>query len=102
PPPAPPLGRVKPEAVARARALAGRVANRLGVRGYARIDAFMDRETGDVIVIEANTLPALTPSTVLYHQALEQTPPIYPRDLLELIIEFALKERALVGARSGT
>ena len=64
-----------------------RVAQRLGMRGYARIDAFVERRSGRVMVIEANTLPALTPSTVLFHQGLAESPPIMPRELLELLIE---------------
>ena len=64
-----------------------RVAQQLGLRGYARIDAFVERRSGRVMVIEANTLPALTPSTVLFHQGLAESPPIMPRELLELLIE---------------
>lgn len=93
PPPAPDLGRVPPSAVQRTRTLVSRVANLLGISGYARIDAFMNRESGEIIVIEANSLPGLTPSTVLYHQALEEDPPMYPRDLLERIIDLGLAER---------
>ena len=63
------------------------VAQRLGLRGYARIDAFVERRSGRVMVIEANTLPALTPSTVLFHQGLAESPPLMPRELLELLIE---------------
>lgn len=63
------------------------VAGRLGIRGYARIDIFVHVKTGNIIVIEVNTLPGLTPSTVLYHQALAENPPIYPKELLEKIIE---------------
>lgn len=62
------------------------VAKRLGIRGYARIDAFLNYRTGELFVIEANTLPGLTPSTVLYHQALAETPPQYPLQLLESLI----------------
>jgi len=94
PPPSPPLGRVAAGAVARTRQLISRVANLLGVRGYARIDAFMDRETGDVLVIEANSLPGLTASTVLYHQALEASPPMDPRALLEAIIDLGRGARS--------
>jgi len=90
PPPPPPLGRAAPEAVTRARASIGDVANRLGLRGYGRIDAFLDYRTGDVVVIEANTLPGLSPSTVLYQQALEEDPPLFPRALLERIIDLGL------------
>lgn len=90
PPPTPPLGQVRPEAVTRTQELASRTANLLGIRGYARIDAFMHRDRGDIIVIEANSLPGLTASTVLYHQALEEPEPVYPRALLERIIDLSL------------
>ena len=90
PPPPPPLGRVQPAALARATDLIERVAVELGIDGYARIDAFMQRDTGEVLVIEANTLPGLSPSTVLYHQALDEDPPMFPRELLERIIDIGL------------
>jgi D-alanine-D-alanine ligase-like ATP-grasp enzyme len=89
PPPAPPLGRVRPEAVHMAKERIARVANALGMAGYGRIDAFMHRETGEVIVIEANSLPGLTPATVFYHQGLAEEPPLPPRDILEMIVDLA-------------
>jgi D-alanine-D-alanine ligase-like ATP-grasp enzyme len=64
-----------------------RVAQQLGIRGYARIDAFVERRSGRVMVIEANTLPALTPSTVFFHQGIAESPPLMPLALLELLIE---------------
>lgn len=65
------------------------VAKTLGLRNYARLDLFVHCSTGTIRVIEANTLPALTPSTVLFHQALCETPSITPRQLLGLIIQHA-------------
>ena len=44
----------------------------LGIRGYCRIDAFVKgNPTGDidVIFIEVNSLPGMTPATCIYHQA---------------------------------
>ncbi|MCC7197042.1 hypothetical protein IT413_02480 [Candidatus Peregrinibacteria bacterium] len=67
------------------------VAESLGIEGYSRIDTFMNTKTGDLIVIEANTLPGLTPSTVFYHQALAEPVPMTPREILEKIIEFGKK-----------
>ena len=61
-------------------------ATALGIRGYSRIDAFVERSTGRVMIIEANTLPALTPSTVLYHQGIASHPSILPLALLERIV----------------
>jgi D-alanine--D-alanine ligase len=91
PPPGPPTGRTRPGALERARSLIEQAAARLGIRGYARIDAFFDYETGDVTVIEANTLPGLSPSTVLYQQALEEREPLDPRALLERIVDLGIE-----------
>lgn len=50
----------------------GRAANVLGVTGYCRIDAFVrvfpDCRT-EVIFIEVNSLPGMTPATCIFHQA---------------------------------
>ncbi|MBC7449065.1 MAG: D-alanine--D-alanine ligase, partial [Hymenobacteraceae bacterium] len=48
-----------------------RVAETLHVEGYARIDAFVRvRESGavEVIIIEVNSLPGMTPATCIFHQ----------------------------------
>lgn len=50
----------------------GQVAEALGLEGYARIDAFVRIFTDkrvDVIIIEVNTLPGMTPATCIFHQA---------------------------------
>jgi D-alanine--D-alanine ligase len=83
PPPAP---YVKPSAIQKAMSRMEKVAKVLGIKGYARIDAFMHTKTGELIIIEANTVPGLTPSTVIYHQALAEKPPMYPVEFLERII----------------
>jgi len=67
----------------------GKLANLVGLGGYARIDVFVKRESGEVVVIEINTLPGLTPSTVIYHQALAEDPPIYPTQFLELLLSYS-------------
>ena len=69
------------------KSLVEQVAKEVGIKGYARIDIFANINTGNIIVIEINTLPGLTPSTVLYHQALAEEPKIYPLQLLEKIIK---------------
>jgi D-alanine--D-alanine ligase len=83
----PPKQIIRLKAVARARHLAVTLATKIGIKGYARIDAFMNTITGALCVIEVNTLPGLTPSTVLYHQALAENPQIFPLELLEKIIK---------------
>ncbi|MBW2600296.1 MAG: ATP-grasp domain-containing protein [Deltaproteobacteria bacterium] len=40
----------------------------LGLKAYARIDMFVPGD-GRVVVLEPNSLPGMTPSTVLFHQA---------------------------------
>jgi hypothetical protein len=52
-----------------------------------------------MLVIEANSLPGLTPSTVIYHQALAEQntlqQAIYPREFLELLIKLKSHETTL-------
>lgn len=78
---------VKPQALEKAKKSIELIAKKLGLEGYSRIDTFLHVDTGDLIVIEVNTTPALTPSTVLFHQALAENPPIYPKELIEKLIE---------------
>ena len=63
------------------------VAKILGIKGYARIDSFVNGKTGEIMVIESNNLPGLTPSTVIYHQALAEKSSIFPTEFSEKIIE---------------
>lgn len=83
----PPTSLMKPALVKKVRATMEELAEKIGIKDYARIDAFMNIQTGRLLLIEINSLPALTPSTVLYHQGLAENPPIFPRELLEKIIE---------------
>jgi D-alanine--D-alanine ligase len=82
----PPQEIVSKENVLKAKKHVEAVADHFGLSGYARIDVFMHIPTGAIKVIEINTLPALTPSTVLYHQALAESKPILPQTLLEKVI----------------
>ncbi|MBI5414077.1 hypothetical protein HZA38_01015 [Candidatus Peregrinibacteria bacterium] len=83
----PPREIIAPKILERIKKSIEIVAKNLGIQGYSRIDIFANVENGDIIVIEANTLPALTPSTVLFHQGLAEKPPIFPREFLEKLIE---------------
>jgi len=83
----PPESIIKKEGLKEIREKIRIFAEKIGIEGYARIDAFVNTKTFEVIVIEVNTLPGLTPSTVLYHQGLAENPPLYPRELLEKLIE---------------
>ena len=63
---------------------AGKVMN---LKNYARLDIFVNVKTEKIILIEANTLPALTPSTVIFQQALKDENPMNPKKLLEEIVD---------------
>ena len=65
------------------------LAQQLGVRGYARLDIFYSTNNQEIILIEVNALPGLTPSTVLYHQALLEEPSMQPHMFLDHIIRDA-------------
>lgn len=68
----------------------------LGCKGYSRIDCFYQTAeqspTGKerVVIIEVNTLPALTPATCIFHQASEVD--IKPMDFVDLIVKLGLQE----------
>jgi D-alanine--D-alanine ligase len=66
-------------------------AKTLGIQGYARIDMFFNTRSEQTLVIEANSLPALTPSTVIYHQALEEAPPLSPQAFLSKLVELGIE-----------
>jgi D-alanine-D-alanine ligase len=63
----------------------------LNLKGYARIDMFV-RDDGRVAVLEPNTLPGMTPSTVLFHQAAASG--ITQTGLIDRIILSALEVHA--------
>ncbi len=68
----------------------------VGCKGYARIDCFYQSAeispTGSerVIILEFNTLPGVTPATVLFHQAAELG--IRPTDFVDMIVELGFAE----------
>lgn len=67
----------------------------VGCQGYARIDCFFQNEsqspTGNkrVVILEFNTLPALTPATCLFHQAAEIG--IRPAEFLDMVISLGIE-----------
>ncbi|KAK9127310.1 hypothetical protein Syun_016107 [Stephania yunnanensis] len=67
------------------------IANTLGLEGFSRIDAFVNVDSGEVLVIEVNTVPGMTPSTVLIHQALVEDPPMYPQQFFRRLLDLASK-----------
>ncbi len=68
------------------------LADKLGIEGYARLDAFVQTKTGKIILIEVNSLPGLTASTVFYQQALEEEVPLFPGALLEQFVRLSLSK----------
>jgi len=69
----------------------GKIYDELGCFGYARIDCFLRMIDGkkELIFLECNTLPALTPATCFFHQASEIA--LRPINVMEKIIEEGLK-----------
>ncbi len=67
----------------------------IGCKGYARIDCFyQDAATSPtghdrVVLLEFNTLPALTPATCLFHQAAELG--IKPMDFFDKVIQLGFE-----------
>lgn len=68
------------------KCVAEQVAKKCGIEDYCRIDIFANNKTGKIVVIEINTLPGLSPSTVLFQQAAKEEHPFSPLELLEYII----------------
>lgn len=75
----------------------GQAAQYLNVAGYCRIDAFVrvfsDKHI-EVIFIEVNSLPGMTPATCIFHQAAIDG--LQPYDLIDKILDFAIKKNKLL------
>ena len=80
--------RAPAEVIERIRQTAVAAFRALDLKVYSRIDMFV-RENGSVAVLEPNSLPGMTPSTVLFHQAAESG--ISQTELISRIIEFSLE-----------
>ncbi|HRI00738.1 MAG TPA: D-alanine--D-alanine ligase [Saprospiraceae bacterium] len=69
-----------------------RAAEILGVEGYARIDAFVRVYSdlrSEVIIIEVNSLPGMTPATCIFHQcALEN---YKPYEFIDQILQYSMQ-----------
>lgn len=74
----------------------------VGCSGYVRIDCFYQTTdqspTGNerVVILEINTLPALTPATCLFHQAAEVG--IRPMELIDRIVTLGLEKHDKLAA----
>ena len=70
--------------------------------GYSRIDCFYqskeESKSGkeQVVILEINTLPALTPATCLFHQAAEVN--IKPMEFVDLIVQLGLEKHSYKNA----
>lgn len=73
----------------------GGAAKALNVQGYCRIDAFVrvfDGPRAEVIFIEVNSLPGMTPATCIYHQAAINQ--YKPYEFIDRILDFGQKRFA--------
>ncbi|KAL5742417.1 hypothetical protein ACOSP7_029149 [Xanthoceras sorbifolium] len=83
----PPASIMSNEALERCKQRIELIANTLQLEGFSRIDAFVDVDSGEVLIIEVNTVPGMTPSTVLIHQALAKQPPMYPHQFFRTLLD---------------
>jgi UDP-N-acetylmuramate--alanine ligase len=70
-----------------------KAARLLNINGYARIDAFVrifDNQKVEVIFIEVNSLPGMTPATCIFHQAAIDG--LKPYDFIDGILNFAFQK----------
>ncbi|MBO6126464.1 MAG: hypothetical protein J6P21_00470 [Clostridia bacterium] len=58
------------------------ISKNIGIKDYCRIDIFANVISQEIIIIEFNTLPALTPSTVIFQQAAKEPKFIGPLDFI--------------------
>lgn len=79
------------------KAALGGAAKVLGVAGYCRIDAFVrvyDDCRTEVVFIEVNSLPGMTPATCIFHQAAINH--YKPYEFIDKILDFGLKRTLAV------
>ncbi|HRH03047.1 MAG TPA: D-alanine--D-alanine ligase [Bacteroidia bacterium] len=70
-----------------------KAARLLNINGYARIDAFVrifENKKVEVIFIEVNSLPGMTPATCIFHQAAIDG--LKPYDFIDGILNFAFQK----------
>ncbi|MBC7971607.1 MAG: hypothetical protein H7Z11_16035 [Verrucomicrobia bacterium] len=64
----PPPNLVREDVLAGVLARAEMVADALGLNGAASLEALMHAESADLVIIEANAIPDISPSSDLYQQ----------------------------------
>ena len=75
------------------RAELEKAARILNINGYTRIDAFVrvyEENRAEVIFIEANSLPGMTPATCIFHQAAIDH--LKPLDFIDGILKFSFQK----------
>jgi D-alanine-D-alanine ligase len=82
--------RVPEETIRQVQAVMIEAYRALGLKVYARMDGFV--VDGEVIVTEPNTLPGMTPSTCIFHEAAEAG--MSPMEFLDRIIDLSLEAHA--------
>jgi D-alanine-D-alanine ligase len=83
---------ITPEQLALVRATAVRAFQVLDIEGMARVDFFLDRTTGAVLLNEVNTLPGFTPIS-MYPKLWEASGLPFPR-LVDRLVELAFERHA--------
>jgi UDP-N-acetylmuramate--alanine ligase len=76
------------------KATLGAAAKLLNINGYTRIDAFVriyDANRVDVIFIEVNSLPGMTPATCIFHQTAING--YKPYDFIDRILDFGFQKK---------
>ncbi|MGB3947911.1 MAG: D-alanine--D-alanine ligase [Bacteroidia bacterium] len=75
----------------------GAAAKLLNINGYTRIDAFVrvyDANRVEVVFIEVNSLPGMTPATCIFHQSAING--YKPYDFIDNILNFAFQKRKVM------
>jgi D-alanine-D-alanine ligase len=78
-----------------------RVAEILNIQGYARIDAFVrvrDNGAVEVLIIEVNSLPGMTPATCIFHQT--ALAGYTPYQFIDQILEFGKQRNEKLAVKS--
>lgn len=72
----------------------GAAAKLLNIQGYTRIDAFVriyDPNKVEVVFVEVNSLPGMTPATCIFHQSAING--YKPYDFIDRILDFSFKRK---------
>jgi D-alanine-D-alanine ligase len=81
--------KIQHEISEKVREVLKKTAKVLNVEGYCRIDAFVkifDKNRVEVVIIEINSLPGMTPATAIFHQCALNN--YKPYDFIDKILEF--------------